>query len=354
METLPVDLQVCVRRLRSGERLQVKMLLDEVPGFEGLKLRAEENNHAGDAKNPNDKFLKSVQQRCINMARVQAVLYPQLVNEYAVLAQQLFYYTMDTEGVLLRERKRRSLPGNVAETENAMFTSEDLKRDQQVSKINSAGLFHRKNMSHFPNPAGHKSFKFKPKWNAGKGKSGGWNQFKPWRPWYQAPSGSKGRGKGKACCRSLLSEASCAKHRFINKLQGPWAKFKSSCSTPEGFWTWQSKGTAQVVQAWQPQGQKLSAGPFHSMQWSDSEPVHSRQDPLSGTVMGENFIMGKTGAKIALVRAKCPPPHCENHQDRSPSRLFLVQSAAIQAMSKVSRGGVFDKTNFKGLPGVWQ
>ena len=58
---------------------------------------------------------------------MQEVLYPQLVNEYAVLAQQLSYYTMETEGVLLRERKRRSLPGRVAGTDNAMFTSEDLK-----------------------------------------------------------------------------------------------------------------------------------------------------------------------------------------------------------------------------------
>ena len=74
-ERLPGELLLCVQRAQQGDRLQVSDMLSNVPLFEGLKARAEENNHLADGKLAGDKFLKDLQQRLLHMARVHSLLY---------------------------------------------------------------------------------------------------------------------------------------------------------------------------------------------------------------------------------------------------------------------------------------
>ena len=318
LETLPSELQVCLRRLKAGERLQCKLMLEGVPTYEGLKQRSEDNNHGQDARNMGDKFLKTIQQRCLNMARVQAALFGQVEGQYAVLAQQLFYYTVETEGVILRERKRRSLPGSVQDTEHALFTAEDLRKDQQVAKINSAGMIYRKNMSHFPNPAGHKSFKYKGKWNAvGKGKgswpnygSFGWSGsgFKPW----QRPAGGKGKGRGKAWNSSPLNLRS--PFSFFRRLQGPlWQPTVKAR-------TWQSKVQGLKCQAWQPNDISQSFGTSKVAEYN----------PGQGSFLGIHPSVGTSVEQHALVAGKRPSSHCQTVANRYPGRCQVARKVVCQ------------------------
>ena len=59
-------------------------------------------------------FMKPMQQLMLNMGRVLATLYPVLKAagpEVDMEAQQQFYYVLETEAQLLRERKERSISG---------------------------------------------------------------------------------------------------------------------------------------------------------------------------------------------------------------------------------------------------
>jgi hypothetical protein len=57
---LPADLTVILNRVLAGEKLEVRQLLELVPTFKELKVRAEENNHRSDGKIPQDKNWKSL------------------------------------------------------------------------------------------------------------------------------------------------------------------------------------------------------------------------------------------------------------------------------------------------------
>lgn len=54
------------------------------------------------------------------------------------MAQQFSYYLMDTEKILLKERKRGSLPGSVISTQNVVFDRKDVRFERLHSKINMA------------------------------------------------------------------------------------------------------------------------------------------------------------------------------------------------------------------------
>ena len=135
------DLLRCVQRAAAGDRFPAAAMLEECPVYEGLKQRAETNNHSQDAKSWSDKQLKGYQQRCLNILRVIATIYPSLQSaDVGVGLQQLFYYVLETEHLLLRDRKRKSIPGSVADNHNVLFTGEDLKAERQVQQINAAGM----------------------------------------------------------------------------------------------------------------------------------------------------------------------------------------------------------------------
>ena len=191
---LPEELQTCLKRVLEGHKLAVAPVLSEVPVFHGLKQRAEDNNHGQDGKSMADKWLKALQQRLLNLA-MQAVEYAYLqglqddAEEASVFGQHLWYYIMETEQVILKERRIRSIPGTVVETENTLFQKDDLQRQKDAQLVNQAGTVitvpARKDMLYFPTPPGSKGFKFNGK--------GSWRA--PYRPWrtYQG-KGATGRG----------------------------------------------------------------------------------------------------------------------------------------------------------------
>ena len=103
-----------LKKVSEGDKFPAGSLLEEVPIYQGLKTKAEENNHGQDGKSQQDKMLKGWQQRMLNMARVLATLYRAIKGAgaaYDVATQQLFYYILETEAQLLKERKKRSVPG---------------------------------------------------------------------------------------------------------------------------------------------------------------------------------------------------------------------------------------------------
>jgi hypothetical protein len=160
------ELLACASKVKAGEKMKASLMLDKIPVFTGLKTRAEDNNHGGDGRMAGDKWLKALQQRLLNMGRVQAALYGAVAATpgAGVLAQQAFYYTLETEQLVLKERKRRSMPQSVAETSNALFTTEDLKASSQQWRINQAGVLLPGKITSwrcFPNPTGNKAFRFK-------------------------------------------------------------------------------------------------------------------------------------------------------------------------------------------------
>ena len=106
---LPNDLSVILQRIQAGERLEVKKLLEELPVWKGLKLRAEQNNRRQDGKSHQDKLLKSLQQRLLNIMRAYAAMHTTLdprAAELQAVSQQLFWYMAETETAILTERKR--------------------------------------------------------------------------------------------------------------------------------------------------------------------------------------------------------------------------------------------------------
>jgi hypothetical protein len=168
---LPEELQTCLKRVLAGTKLALGPILAEVPVFYGVKQKAEENNHGQDSKSPGDKWLRALQQRLLNLARLQAVEYAYLQGlqedsqEACILGQQVWYYIMETEQLVLKERKRRSIPGTVVETDNTLFQKDDLQRQKEAQLVNQAGTVSqvppRREMSCFPIPPGSKGFKFK-------------------------------------------------------------------------------------------------------------------------------------------------------------------------------------------------
>jgi hypothetical protein len=203
---LEPELLKCLKRVGAGEKFPARSLLEEVPLYEGLKSKAEENNHGLDGRSQQDKMLKAWQQRMLNVARVLATLYPALKeagSDYDVASQQLFYYVLETESQLLKERKRRSVPGAAAEVSNALFTQEDLKRDKQVWQLNQAGMLDGGKAwapltLYFRNPAGNKSFRFRGG-SSFKGKGKSQSSWPSWKSgWRSQGSFGRGFGKGKA------------------------------------------------------------------------------------------------------------------------------------------------------------
>ena len=72
------------------------------------------------------------------LQRMQACLFVGLAepaNEYTVLLQQTFYATAELENTLLKERKRRSIPGAVPTTQHGLLSKEDLSIETQEAAV---------------------------------------------------------------------------------------------------------------------------------------------------------------------------------------------------------------------------
>ena len=88
-------------------------------------------------------MLKGLQQKVLHILRTLALLHPIYVAagdpESLQFAQQLWLFVLNVEEDLVKERKRRSIPNSVQQTEHVLFGNEDLKVDSAVDKVNQAG-----------------------------------------------------------------------------------------------------------------------------------------------------------------------------------------------------------------------
>ena len=121
-EDLEEDLLQVLSRHQAGSlQLSAKDLLDSLPAFEGLKKRAEANNHRQDAGSKLDRVLKQAQQRALGLQRVYACMHGNVNPEARALGQQFFTLLLQLEDWLLQQRKENSIPGSIAKTEEQLL-----------------------------------------------------------------------------------------------------------------------------------------------------------------------------------------------------------------------------------------
>jgi hypothetical protein len=145
-EPLPGDLNQVHKRFQQG-LLQVdgRALLEDMPRWAEMKTKAEANNHRGDASRPLDKALKQCQQKVLGLQRIYPVLHHYIPSDGEegiqahILGQQFFACLLELERWCLNKRKEASLPNSITPVDPQLFSSEDLRNDQQVQKINRAG-----------------------------------------------------------------------------------------------------------------------------------------------------------------------------------------------------------------------
>ena len=116
--------------------------MENLPLLKGLKIRAEDNNHRGDAKAQHDCILKALWKKVLHLVRALVLMHPVMVEvgeETKVLSQQQFLLLLNMEDEIVKERKKRSIPGSVQATDNCLFKQEDLKNDAAVAKVNAVG-----------------------------------------------------------------------------------------------------------------------------------------------------------------------------------------------------------------------
>ena len=216
---LPADLVRCLKRVAQGDRLPLKSILNNVPAFSGLPRKAQDNNHGADGRSQADRWLKGIQQRLLTSLRLLAAVYEgggaqHGDGQVAVLLQQAFYYVYETEEQVLRERKRRSLPGSVANTANPLFGAEDLRQSRAQQQLNGVTA-RRRSWSCFPTYAG----KGGPRYKGGRGRApygyGSQQQYRPWRP-FPAKYGT--------CASTPLSPLASAGERASPEVAKPEAR----------------------------------------------------------------------------------------------------------------------------------
>ena len=143
--------------------------------------------------------------------RIWALLHTVLAQcseEVKSVSQQGFYFVAQLESDIVQERKRRSLPHSVAATESVLFTSEDLKVHNVVTRINSSsfqGLSKTIWKSYLCTRAGGKGFRFC-RFAPGKGfgfargLKGGYGSYSRTVGSYGSAAPTKGQGgKGNKC-----------------------------------------------------------------------------------------------------------------------------------------------------------
>ena len=144
LKNLPADLRVCLEKVSGGYRFPIRSTLHDLPCYNGLKRQAEVNNHLRDGQGQGDRWLRGVQQRVLHLLRFMAAAHDLRAagagsEEQKLLALKTFTFLAELEQVVLRERKRRSLPGSVLQQENTLFSKEDLSGMREQRAIDTAG-----------------------------------------------------------------------------------------------------------------------------------------------------------------------------------------------------------------------
>ena len=149
-EPLPQDLMAVLQRTASGQLVvDAKSLMDSMPKWAELKVRAENNNHRSDSAKTVDRLLKNTQQKVLGLLRVFPVLHCNMPEDIIPLSQQFWALLLELERHLVNKRKEQSLPQSVAPLEPQLFSLEDLKQEAQVTKINKAGWQGGISQNHF-------------------------------------------------------------------------------------------------------------------------------------------------------------------------------------------------------------
>ena len=349
-ETLPTDLAQILAQHNKGElRLDVKFLLDQVPVWNGIKQRAEENNHRQDNKSQVDKVLKTVQQKWLNVLRVHAALHSALSGappEVLALSQQLFAYCCLAEADLVKERKKRSIPTAIAQS-NGLFSQEDMKLARETTAINRQGAaFSGMSVTSdgnqkwcFPTNTGPKSWKFKT-WRSQAPAA------RPWRPFNAGKGKGKGKGKGFSGYESghgqsprLSSVAGEQKHQLHRS--------QAEVDARTGHGAQRSIG--------KPSGGYLTpllrAGGQHS-------PGHSACPPVPvgargrGQVLPSAFV-SPIATVQPLVGTACPRASVGFNPKWCATRMGVSTQSVGLATPQKSRGNQRGGTDFVGVSSSW-
>lgn len=169
MEALPEDLDHVLKRFLAGHlQVDARALLEALPRWQGLKEKAEQNNHRQDATSRTDKVLRQVQQKVLGLMKVYVALHQGLdMGEPQELGQQFFALLLELEDWCLQRRKEGSLPGSVKKHEPQLFTPDDLKHSAEVERINRAGstpfFAIRRPVSCFTTSTGYRGVKYRGK-----------------------------------------------------------------------------------------------------------------------------------------------------------------------------------------------
>lgn len=225
---LPDVLQHILQRYSDGElELNVAQILKELPRFEGLKKRAEQNNHRSDGLKQLDKVLKMSQNKILGVLRILTAAYAEVEalqekmagkaeledwSDALTLLQQSWACMLDLEDQVLQERKRASIPGSIRREDN-LFGVEDLKVESERQKINKAGMQVMRTQLSPPlcifRTTGWTGWKYKggKSWGGrGRGHYGkSYGRFNGWS-W---KGGKNSKGKGKDSCSGGCRATHC-------------------------------------------------------------------------------------------------------------------------------------------------
>ena len=182
---LPPDLLAIWKGALDGERkLDLPLVLQRVPKYDGVPARAPENNHRGDAKSPLDKQLRNYQNTVLHLVRLLGTAYSGGPNA-RVQFQQAWQLLGEVYLKLGNHRKELSIPGSVGPAGPTLFGKEEIQQAALRSRVNLAG---KQPMKFYPGP---KRFRPPPKFGYGFRGFGFQQQAFPVR--YVQPVG---RGKG--------------------------------------------------------------------------------------------------------------------------------------------------------------
>ena len=203
---LSPDLLYLWNKSKSGERLELREVLSEVPKLKDIPSRAPDNNHRVTNL---DKQLKVVQTGLLHGLRMLGFTY-MLLQERSdeALAQQVFQQTWkqmcDIYWKVDEQRKESGIPGSTAGTADQLFNKEDLQQAVTSQKIR--GYRGMKGYVHPPPP---NLYSFRPS-SFGKGRKGfgmprskgfGFGQsygqsYGSFRGGFKGYGSLKGKGKG--------------------------------------------------------------------------------------------------------------------------------------------------------------
>ena len=177
-QALPKELLYLWQKAKTGERLEVRELLEQVPKFKDIPAKAPENNHK---PSPNDKQLRVLQNSLLHSLRLFGHTYHLLQERSAeqdgqTTFQQAWKFLADIYFKLEETRKESAIPGSTAASDQ-LFTKNDINNallHQKIKGFRPFGprTFYRR---YSPTLSGVGAYSFRPL--SAKGKSGGKSGF---------------------------------------------------------------------------------------------------------------------------------------------------------------------------------